>query len=372
MSELDLNTRRKCETVRQINRNSARFDRFRQKIISATPKMTASSQQEIIQIATNMSNWKNVNNWHWVEKNCLEWARKWLAEQLKAIPGRDILGYSNVHVEEVSDIKGDADLNVRKGKLRYLFDLSLKLVVVATGTVDGEKVECKCSVAEFTFDETPKNFEYTYTSSEDVFRAVVEKEFSHDLWAVFEQFAGQLVEQNAGSLMVNTNESEQDLSQTVNGARHVASQKQEPAAPAEKKPESKASSLVSIEILEDFKCSPEDLFLALTDSDRIRMWSHAPCAFTLNENEPFNLFGGALSGTVVAFDKNKSLKLKWRLKAWPVNVESTVSFIIQNREDYIKLVVSQVGVPREEQESIREAWKKMYFERIKQAFGYVY
>lgn len=81
---------------------------------------------------SDLPNWKNVNNWHWVEKNCIEWARKWLSNNLKTISGVHVNDYADICVSSVSDIEGDVDLNVRKGKLRYLYDLSLKLTVEGT------------------------------------------------------------------------------------------------------------------------------------------------------------------------------------------------------------------------------------------------
>jgi activator of HSP90 ATPase len=73
----------------------------------------------------NSTNWKNVNNWHWVEKNCLPWAQEYLGEKLKGL--QVTKGPLQVQIDAVSSVSGDVDLNQRKGKVITIYDLAIKM-----------------------------------------------------------------------------------------------------------------------------------------------------------------------------------------------------------------------------------------------------
>lgn len=79
------------------------------------------------------TNWKNVNNWHWIEKNCLPWTRDYFREHLTQLHYQSADGGPSVKITGVSKCDGDVDLNMRKGKLIYLFDL--KMCIQWTGIV---------------------------------------------------------------------------------------------------------------------------------------------------------------------------------------------------------------------------------------------
>lgn len=62
-----------------------------------------------------MSNWKNVNNWHWTGKNCINWAKEYLG---KSLAGLEVEKNGvKVTTTTLTDCEGDVDLNQRKGKI---------------------------------------------------------------------------------------------------------------------------------------------------------------------------------------------------------------------------------------------------------------
>ena len=71
------------------------------------------------------TNWKNVNNWHWVEKNCLPWAQEFLGKELLTF--QVTKDDKKVWISAVNSVNGDVDLNQRKGKVINIYDLILKL-----------------------------------------------------------------------------------------------------------------------------------------------------------------------------------------------------------------------------------------------------
>jgi activator of HSP90 ATPase len=102
--------------------------------------------------APGQTNWKNVNNWHWVEKNCLPWATDYLKTSLPGLQAESS-SIGKVAVTAVSNVSGDVDLNQRKGRLLSIFDLELKLEWKGTH-VDGTEAKGTLAIPEFMHDST--------------------------------------------------------------------------------------------------------------------------------------------------------------------------------------------------------------------------
>lgn len=70
------------------------------------------------------TNWKNVNNWHWVDKNCLPWAKEYFTEKLQNL--ENTFDDTTIKITKVT-VRGDCDLNQRKGQVIHIYDLSFTL-----------------------------------------------------------------------------------------------------------------------------------------------------------------------------------------------------------------------------------------------------
>ena len=79
---------------------------------------------------------RNVNNWHWQEKDAFEWSRSRFAH-LRSCARRD--GADGVALDDGRDVvTGEAYVNRRKGKIIAGYELELKMAY--EGEVDGAKV----------------------------------------------------------------------------------------------------------------------------------------------------------------------------------------------------------------------------------------
>ncbi|GFR49760.1 hypothetical protein Agub_g11921 [Astrephomene gubernaculifera] len=92
---------------------------------------------------------KNVNGWHWEEKDRKEWTKSRLAELFSGLVLLDAEDASEgepakLKIERLKDLTGDASITTRKGNKRFaVFDMGLVLVwegAVAggAGTVRGD------------------------------------------------------------------------------------------------------------------------------------------------------------------------------------------------------------------------------------------
>lgn len=143
------------------------------------------------------ANWKNVNNWHWVEKNCLPWAREYLTEKLLALSVSD--GSQTARIDRVDKIEGDVDVNVRKGKVIYLFDLSLELNWSGQ-TVDGQECSGSITMKDCCFDDDPEEYEVEMSCKREsdasrrvLFDTVVKTKLRQQINSVFLEFPKDLI-----------------------------------------------------------------------------------------------------------------------------------------------------------------------------------
>lgn len=67
----------------------------------------------------------NPNNWHWVNVDASEWARKWFNTNLTGISAEQD-GFT-AKIDGVKELSGDCDVSQRKGKVVSVFDLELEL-----------------------------------------------------------------------------------------------------------------------------------------------------------------------------------------------------------------------------------------------------
>jgi len=121
--------------------------------------------------ADSKVNKKNANSWHWEEKNCMPWAKTRITEMLKGakIP---LQGNGSLSITAVDDIKGDAYLNIRKGKLRVGFEITIGKIKwegeiqtdagISVGSCAGT-----CSVPEFCEDADDDDYDVTSFKLDD-------------------------------------------------------------------------------------------------------------------------------------------------------------------------------------------------------------
>lgn len=71
----------------------------------------------------------NPNNWHWVDKNCFDWAKQYFNENLINLKFTDNFKDKEISVitKSIKELTGDVEVCQRKGKIISLFDLKLSI-----------------------------------------------------------------------------------------------------------------------------------------------------------------------------------------------------------------------------------------------------
>jgi activator of HSP90 ATPase len=309
---------------------------------------------------TQGTNWKNVNNWHWVDKNCLPWAQTYFQDQLtgKSITHNEI----TVKVDSV-EVSGDCDLNQRKGQVISIFDLVLKLKwsgfkgdLDASGTME---------IPEFMHDTKPSELVIDVilndsTKEKQEIKEVARIQLTTLLRSLFEPFTADLMTAHAKDVYITNDE--------MKG--HPVLDTYKPKPPVDQLQQKTTSttlgSLVTIKQTIEFHCSASDLYQTLMDPKRVQIWTRAPCTM-----EPeMKLFGGNISGKILKTIENEQIQMEWRLKTWPEKHVSLVTMDLKQDGDGTKLYLKQEKVPLSEKDVVEGNWMNYYWNSIKRTFGF--
>jgi len=118
---VNFNAKAKCRCLKiyskGLNLKDIRKENQKKKNTSTSTSTSTSTEKKTV-------NKKNVNSWHWEERNCMPFVKTRLPELLKAtvIP---VEGNAQLRIVKIEDITGDAYINMRKGKFRLGFEIAI-------------------------------------------------------------------------------------------------------------------------------------------------------------------------------------------------------------------------------------------------------
>ncbi|CDH50866.1 chaperone activator aha1 [Lichtheimia corymbifera JMRC:FSU:9682] len=327
------------------------------------------------------TNWKNVNNWHWVNKNCLNWTQAYFEKELVGLEAEK--DGSKVKITSVDECTGDVDLNQRKGKIITIYDVAIKLSWEGT-TSDGTTGNGKIFIPEVAHDTDPDDYVFDISVNADSnekqpLRDTIKKKLTPLISKKFEGFAKDLIKEHGSDVYIAKDE--MGAAAPTRGAEHVAKEKttinkSQPtttittttAAPAEK-----GSSKVNTTTLEDtveFQTSAHELYETLLDTQRVCAWTRCPAKISKEKGSKFELFNGNVRGELLDAVPDKKIVQSWRLQSWPEGHFSTVTMTLDQGNDSVQLHVKQTGVPIGEEELTERNWTGYYWRSIKQTFGF--
>ncbi|KAJ1963494.1 Co-chaperone [Dipsacomyces acuminosporus] len=320
-----------------------------------------------------MADWRNVGNWHWKEKNCLDWAKQYFEEKL---PGTEIKkdGIA-ANVTSVNSVTGDVDLNMRKGRLITIYDVEIKLGWTATqgdnslsGTITIPEVAHDTD--DYVYDVVGNNV----TSEKFALKEFVRKDLTKEITKKLEQFSEDLKKAHGSDMYIPDKDSNSGAStpSTVN-ADLAKDFKQGKIGGNSEVSVSKTSdsviSTVSISQNVEFVCSADDLFLTLTDPQRVSIWTRANAQIQPLANTKFSLFGGHIEGEMLKCEKGKAIEQTWRVATWPKDHYSKVTLTFEQLSSSTRLSLKQTGVPFNEEDATKANWDRYYWNSIKGSFG---
>ncbi|KAI9250976.1 activator of Hsp90 ATPase [Phascolomyces articulosus] len=331
-----------------------------------------------------MSNWKNVNNCHWVSKNCLNWAQTYFTEQLVGLEAEK--NGSKVKIIKMDELTGDCELNNRKSKIITIYDLQIKLQWEGT-TADGTEATGKILVPEVAHDTDADDYVFEISVNDDnnekqPIREVIRKALTPLLIKKFEAFSEDLIKHHGSDVHIEKDKlGSADTSvrapetitktsiTTATTTKTTTATTTSSSSSSSKKSASKVNTTTLNDVVE-FQTSAHELYETLLDPQRVSIWTRGPAKISKEKGAKFELFNGNVRGELLETEQDKKIVQTWRLQSWPEGHYSTVTMTLEQESDCVQLHVKQTGVPIGEEDLTQRNWTGYYWRSIKQAFGY--
>ncbi|KAI7827121.1 activator of Hsp90 ATPase [Gamsiella multidivaricata] len=315
---------------------------------------------------------KNVNNWHWVDKNCIGWATSYFETELSGVSAE--ANGASVKTLKVASVNGDVDVNQRKGKIITIFDVAITLTFEGT-TADGTAVTGKIEIPEVAHDTDIDDYVFDVTidsdsSSKQSIRDLIRKNLAPVLRKKLELFASDLIRVHGKDVQV-----ESDFSKSSTPVPSTPTSSPAPTPiPSASKPSATTSGAVNTTTLEEsieMQASAHDVYDVLLNQAKVAAWTRSgDSKIEAKVGSKFSFFGGNVSGEIKELVEDKKIVQSWRLGSWPAGHYSTVTMDISENTNSTVIKFRQEGVPVGEQDITRQNWNSYYWTEIKRTFGY--
>ncbi|KAG0665545.1 hypothetical protein C6P44_004926 [Monosporozyma unispora] len=359
----------------------------------------------------------NPNNWHWVDKNCISWARTYLQDKLVDINTGEHSG-KYAEIKSVSSIEGDCEVNQRKGKVISLFDL--KITMLTQGHVDDEPFEGSIMVPEVAFDSEIEDYQfdisiYKETSKLNEVKPVIREYLLPQLRDAFQRFGKDLLIEHGNDIQVpeaqvksqftkanqqnsfagtatptavpnatKTNGTTKPVAGSTPTLKATATTTNQGANKKKSIPvvNTSGGNTVTIHLEPSFNVPAFEIFNTFIDKERILMWSRSAIKegddnksngspyFMVGDT--FELFNGNIESELMESKLGSKLVFKWRLKDWRDKLWSTMDMEFHESEEYheTKIQLTWSGIPVGEEDRVRANFENYYVKPIKLTFGF--
>ncbi|RMZ55348.1 hypothetical protein APUTEX25_003486 [Auxenochlorella protothecoides] len=318
---------------------------------------------------------RNVNNWHWVERDALPWSKTRLTELLV---GQSLVPEDQpaVTITKLKKLEGEAIVNNRKSKIIVAYELEAVLAWEGTAP-DGAKVKGELKlpyISEENHDEDPEVL-VSLKEESKAGQAVRDLIVKHGRPFVSELRAGGPVTKGGSEAA-----SDNGAASAARGAAPAATSAAPAAtdAPAASGSGRAPRDRRRIELTERFYASAQDIYECFTDARRVLAFTQSPAELDARVGGALSMFGGSVQGVFRELAAPSRIVMDWRFSNWAEGDTSCVTIDIEEREKgAVTLHLVQTGIPdcdRFGQHDVvgltQAGWANQIFHRIRQVFGY--
>lgn len=332
----------------------------------------------------------NVHNWHWAEKDCLEWSRALLSKLLSNLVILDGEGGLFVRTSKVDKVEGEAYVNIRKGKVIPGYEICL----VLSWTGEAKDSEGKTLAAVDGTAELPYIADENADEDPEV-RVVVRDEgpVGRRLKEAFVSKGKPLILQKVRTyveVMSKGGPAKDELE--VKDTKKPAAANDKKSLPASSvtaatakmeakernKGKKEKEGFKTITVTERFSCRARDLFEILMDENRWKGFTQSNAKISKVVGGEFSIFDGSVTGTNVELQEAKLIVQKWRFGSWPDGLFSTVRLVFDEPEPGVTVLkLTHSEVPEEDRygnstvvENTERGWRDLIFHKIRAVFGF--
>ncbi|VDO04948.1 unnamed protein product [Rodentolepis nana] len=322
---------------------------------------------------------KNVNNWHWTEKNAGPWSK----EKIKALFTGFTLDSNKYFVEitEVSKCEGDAVANNRKGKLItfYEWDVELQWKGRKKETNNASETKGTITCVNLSEENTADELEFEVTCSSNnsegnEIKEHIRKDGVNFLRKQFAIYINELRTEYSKDLILPTKPAQLDSvnpkEKTTDKNLSEALRKSEILSSKKESAKNDTGKTVQISIQEDFMCTPNDLYRVFVTEELTKHFTRDNATVQATPGGKYSIFNGNVSGNFIELEENKMISMSWRKSNWPEGHMSLLKLEFDRNETGTRLKVTQSNVPTNDKEGTKTGWNTHYFLPIQQTFGF--
>ena len=285
-----------------------------------------------------------------------------------------------VEVKEVTDVDGEAVANNRKAKLIFFYEWNIKGKWRGRRNGDTNDVKGTFEITNLSEENDANEVEVLVSLSDksnrsdsaDILKELMRKKGADAMRSVLEQYIHQLKTDFAKDLIKpskdSVNSSNTHNTQPVTESKLAANSG--PSLVPSKAKVNPLADLKTLKLKEEMKCRKEEIFRAMTQVELVSAFTRGPAVSEPEANGQFSYFGGNVSGTFVSVTPDQEIRQKWRFKSWPEGHFSEVCIQFEEKADHTLVTVSQTGIPSNDVERTENGWKTLYFQSLKQTFGF--
>jgi activator of HSP90 ATPase len=112
--------------------------------------------------------------------------------------------------------------------------------------------------------------------------------------------------------------------------------------------------------------SPEEIYLALTNPDTIRLWTGEDAQMSIEPGSEFSPWDGSIVGKNLQFEENRKIVQQWYFDE--KSDESIVTIILHPHASGTSVEVRQTNIPDEDFDDIAEGWSSSYFGALREFY----
>lgn len=314
---------------------------------------------------------KNVNNWHWTERDISQWSKDKLKQLLEGVTfgTEDAI---QIKIKRLSSANGEGSINNRKGKLLFFYEWNLKLEFkgeTSSDTLHGKVLITGLS-DENTMDDIEIDCEMKDGKDEDfaLARNAILNDYKHIIIGKIQEFIEAMKSEPAFGMQYQSKVPTKTAKMETTDKENA---KLPNKTPTSIKLPSSSPGKGSVSLSYMFQASKLEIYECFTDEGKISAYTQRPCVINPISGGEFTLLDGLISGSFISLDEPSRIEQKWRMRHWPECDISHVVIQISDISDYeVKIDFRQTNIPSEEIQRTQQGWEREFFERIKVTFGY--
>lgn len=122
----------------------------------------------------------------------------------------------------------------------------------------------------------------------------------------------------------------------------------------------------SIKKYYELKAEPRDVYNALTNKTMLEIWTGEEVVMETEPNTEFSLWGGAISGMNLEFEKDKKIVQEWYFGE--DEEKSIVTIKIHPHKKGTSVELNHINIPDAAYENIADGWDEDYFGALNELF----